>query len=97
MASSVLHQHGGHEWRLWRQDPEHAIPEIQAGDGSDAGSWARPADTVDAGGRIGATALCVLTLQSFHRYARIARQERRIGDGSSLTPWCCTGSWSASV
>ena len=72
-SSMALYQRGGAPWERWSKPMSEALLEGQQKKGSAAGSW----DPIDVwgepGGRVAATALATLTLQSYYRYARIVR------------------------
>ena len=67
-ASYAMFQMGGKPWWQWYAALDDAVVKSQRADGSFKGSW----DPVDVwgenGGRVYATAMCVLTLESSYRY-----------------------------
>ena len=67
-ASYAMFQMGGKPWWQWYAALDNAVVKSQRADGSFKGSW----DPVDVwgenGGRVYATAMCVLTLESSYRY-----------------------------
>ena len=73
MGSPATYQAGGKAWRLWHGKLVTEVAAHQRTDGNFAGSW-DPIGVWDAdGGRVYATALHTLALQSAHRYARLKR------------------------
>ncbi|MHC4222513.1 MAG: hypothetical protein ACYSUN_00850 [Planctomycetota bacterium] len=75
-GSLAMYQMGGRFWRQWsRPLLTEGIPNIQIrGDACEHGSW--DSENMDSiGGRIYATCMCVLTLETFYRYLPALRIE----------------------
>lgn len=70
-ATYALYQIGGQRWNQWSQAMSDAILKQQKTDGHEKGSW----DPIGAwgadGGRVYSTAISVLTLEAYYRYARV--------------------------
>jgi len=75
-ATLALFQEGGPAWESWNEALKRILLGLQVGDehGSAAGSW----DPIDrrsqSGGRVCSTALCVLCLEVYYRYARLREE-----------------------
>ncbi|MBA4066536.1 MAG: hypothetical protein C0501_23095 [Isosphaera sp.] len=80
-ATQVLHAFGGDEWKEWNEGKKQAGGTRKGGmrdwlvdlqvrkDGANLGSWEADAGTVGGHcGRLGTTALCVLTLEVYYRH-----------------------------
>lgn len=77
-ATTALFQVGGGRWEAWSDTLQQAVAAQQRGDGHAAGSWDPQHDPWGGvGGRVYATALQTLTLESFQRYATVLGQQRR--------------------
>jgi hypothetical protein len=64
----ALFHMGGHWWREWNPAMQSALLALQRTDGHGAGSWdPDPSWIGDAGGRVYATAMAVLTLEIYYR------------------------------
>jgi hypothetical protein len=67
----AMYQVGGQSWAQWSKAIQDAVIPTQRADGNFKGSW----DSDDAwgkdGGRVYSTAILVLTLESYYRYARV--------------------------
>ncbi|MCB9831317.1 MAG: hypothetical protein H6807_02500 [Planctomycetes bacterium] len=70
-GSMALHQVGGEDWTTWRGKLSEAILPRQRTDGNFAGSWDPKGAWGKAGGRIYATALMTLALESDYRLQRL--------------------------
>ena len=73
-ASHALYQMGGRWWAQWSRTLTNAVVMTQRLDGASAGSW----DPDDGSGcrdegRVAATALAVLSLESYYRFTKIVR------------------------
>jgi hypothetical protein len=70
-ASYAMFQASGRAWDLWSKSLNKAVIKTQRMDGNAKGSW----DPVDPwgedGGRVYSTAIMVLCLESYYRYARV--------------------------
>jgi len=67
----AIYQVGGPQWDRWSKAVDEAVIKHQRADGNFRGSW----DPEDAwgqdGGRVYSTAILVLTLEAYYRYARV--------------------------
>jgi len=71
-GTTAMYQTGGEAWAKW--SPHLAdLVEHQRKDGNAAGSWDAVGVWDEVGGRVAATALHTLTLQSVHRYTKLVR------------------------
>ena len=70
-ATLAMFQMGGDFWRQWNKSMKVALVDHQRTGGDENGSW----DPIDAwgfaGGRVYATAINVLSLEIYYRYARV--------------------------
>jgi len=72
-ATLALFQQGGEPWERWNRALKETLLALQVGEGEGtaAGSW----DPIDprsaAGGRVVSTALAILCLETYYRYARL--------------------------
>ena len=69
-AALALHQAGGKYWRPWWDAARKEIVPHQLREGPDAGSWPPDDPWGRDGGRVYATAITVLILETPYRYAR---------------------------
>ena len=73
-ASNAMFQMGDEYWKLWEEPLRNALIPTQRRDGCETGSW----DPVDAwgtaGGRVYATAMCALALESYSRFKRMTEE-----------------------
>jgi hypothetical protein len=68
-GSYALYQRGGSDWKSWMIAMVKAVEDHQCTQGCEKGSWDPQLDPWgDSGGRVYATALCVLCLEVFYRY-----------------------------
>ncbi len=67
----AMFQVGGTHWRNWKRAIERAALQSQRKDGDRAGSWDPAGPWGYAGGRVYSTALMVLCLEVYYRYARV--------------------------
>jgi hypothetical protein len=69
-------QVGGESWKRWNEAVKNALVPLQKTEGCEKGSW----DPVDAwgaaGGRVWATAINTLTLESYYRYSRVLEKKK---------------------
>jgi hypothetical protein len=72
-ASLALYQCGGEAWRAWSPKLGAALREGQRRDGAAAGSWDPISVWSELSGRVGATALATLSLETHYRYRRLVR------------------------
>ncbi|HEB53966.1 MAG TPA: hypothetical protein ENI87_11995 [bacterium] len=72
-GACAMYQLGGDYWRKWSARMVPAVIEHQRRAGHATGSWDPVGVWGESGGRVYSTALMVLTLESYYRYARIAR------------------------
>ena len=70
-ATHALFQHGGTEWKVWNRTLRKTLAENQRRSGCAKGSWDPLGEWGIVGGRVYSTALAALTLQVYHRYARM--------------------------
>ena len=73
LATYGLYQMGGQYWNAWSRELRATLVETQRDDGNFAGSWDPVGRGVVFGGRLYATALSVLTIESYYRYTRLVR------------------------
>ncbi len=71
-GSYAMYQMGGDHWSKWVKAMEAAVVKSQRKDGDEKGSWDAKVDPWGhAGGRVYTTALGVLCLEVYFRYARV--------------------------
>jgi hypothetical protein len=77
-ATRVMFLRGGDDWdKEWNPKLRALMTDLQDHDGAAAGSW--PADQGFIGqscGRVGTTAMCALTLETYYRYPRPQKAEK---------------------
>ena len=66
----LMFQHGGKEWELWNQKLVSILSAEQGRNGCQKGSFPAHRKWGHAGGRVYSTALGVLMLQVYYRYAK---------------------------
>jgi len=71
-GSNAMYQMGGAHWDKWSKAIRRALLPKQRVDGNFAGSWDPVSAWGESGGRVYATAACVMALQAEFRYARTA-------------------------
>jgi hypothetical protein len=64
-------QMGGDYWKSWNEALKKAIPPLQVKGGPDDGSWNPRGDHEDKWGRVGQTALSILCMEVYYRYAKL--------------------------
>ncbi len=72
-ASLALYQMGGDAWQAWSGKLTAALVQGQRQDGPAAGSWDPISVWSELSGRVGATALATLSLETSYRYAQLVR------------------------
>jgi hypothetical protein len=71
-GSYAMYQLGGRDWEVWNKALKDAVVGSQRKDGDEKGSWdAAPDAWGFSGGRVYTTALGVLCLEVYYRYARV--------------------------
>jgi hypothetical protein len=70
-GSYAMYQIGGQHWQHWNRAMKKAVVDSQRSDSSARGSWDPIGPWGHAGGRVYSTALGVLCLEVYFRYARI--------------------------
>jgi len=65
----AMFQAGGEPWQRWNRLVRDTIIAMQCQDGCERGSWSPESKWGEEGGRIYTTALAVLTLEVYYRYA----------------------------
>jgi len=70
-GSYAMYQMGGKHWKAWNNAMKKAVLESQDKEGSRKGSWVPNGPWGHAGGRVYSTALCVLCLEVYFRYAKV--------------------------
>jgi hypothetical protein len=70
-GSYAMYQMGGKHWRAWNTAMKKAVLESQDREGSAKGSWVPNGPWGHSGGRVYSTALCVLCLEVYFRYAKV--------------------------
>lgn len=72
-GSLASRQLGGRTWKAWEPALKSALLPLQEDEAELAGSWPPEGAWCHSGGRVYSTAMAVLTLQSYHRYADLVR------------------------
>ena len=67
----AMFQMGGTHWRAWNKSMKSALVNHQRGSGDEKGSWDPIGAWGFAGGRVYSTAINVLSLEIYYRYARV--------------------------
>jgi len=70
-GSYAMFQMGGTHWKKWKKAMEKAVLNSQRKDGDYKGSWDPVGPWGYSGGRVYSTALLVLCLEVYFRYARV--------------------------
>jgi hypothetical protein len=70
-ASFAMYQMGGRRWETWNKKMTDAVLKSQRGDGNFLGSWDPIDPWGEEGGRVYSTAIMVLCLEVYYRYARV--------------------------
>ena len=70
-ATQVMHHYGGDPWKEWNPAMRDLLIDLQSNDGHESGSWAPQGGHDDAGGRVYATSLSLLTLEVYYRHKRL--------------------------
>jgi hypothetical protein len=84
-ASLALRQVGGEDWRTWANTVRNRLLLAESEEGDEAGSWAPAGEWGEAGGRVAATALAVMSLQAYYRYeVRFPPPKERSDDGPRI-------------
>ncbi|MBL7223445.1 MAG: DnaJ domain-containing protein [Candidatus Brocadiae bacterium] len=73
-ANLALHQRRGEAWEQWHPQVRKTLIGAQVKKGSEQGSWPPYSRWARVGGRVYSTALAVLTLEVYYRYAPIYRE-----------------------
>ena len=75
-ATLALFQQGGEPWRVWNERLQAVLLSTQAGaeTGSAAGSWDPRGRRASSGGRVYSTALSILCLEVYYRYAPLGER-----------------------
>jgi len=73
-ASLALFQQGGESWEVWNESMSKLIVLLQLGDehGTAAGSWDPRDHRAAFGGRVYSTAMSILVLEVYYRYAQLS-------------------------
>ena len=66
-----LFQVGGDAWKQWNTAIKDAIVDHQRKDGDEKGSWDPAGPWGPDGGRVYSTAVCVMCMEVYYRYARV--------------------------
>lgn len=74
-GSCAMFQMGGKHWSAWNKAMKTAVLGSQQANGAALGSWNPDGPWGHVGGRVYATALCVMNLETSHRYARVIGDE----------------------
>jgi len=78
-ATLALFHLGGDEWRAWNFFVARTLPDLQSRKAHEEGSWPPEPSWVGAsGGRVYATAVNVLTLETYYRYEPLHRERRKM-------------------
>ena len=67
----AMFQVGGDPWKTWNDAVKTAIVDHQCKDGDEKGSWDPVGPWGRDGGRVYSTALCVMCMEVYYRYARV--------------------------
>ena len=70
-STYALYQLGGKAWQDWSKALHEAVVKTQRQDGNFHGSWDPRCVWGEDGGRVYSTAMLVLTLEAYYRYARV--------------------------
>ena len=70
-GSYAMYQMGGDDWKKWQRAMERAVVNPQRKDGDFKGSWDTDGPWAHVGGRVYTTALGVLCLEVYFRYAQV--------------------------
>ncbi|MBL4846331.1 MAG: hypothetical protein JKY65_12455 [Planctomycetes bacterium] len=70
-GTNAMFQNGGNKWKEWNKDMQAALLPNQCVGGPEDGSWPPVGEWSLAGGRVYATAMNALTLETYYRYARV--------------------------
>ncbi len=70
-GSYAMYQMGGKHWKGWNKAMKDAVLSSQETTGSSKGSWDPNGPWGMVGGRVYSTALCVLCLEVYFRYAKV--------------------------
>jgi len=73
-ANLALHQRRGPAWDKWHPRVRDLLLRIQERKGDNAGSWEPLTYGGSVGGRVYSTALAILTLEAYYRYAPMYRE-----------------------
>jgi hypothetical protein len=71
-ATLLMFQKGGDHWKAWNEAIKKVLPDAQCKGGNDDGSWDPTGSLADDGGRVMSTALCILCMEVYYRYAKLA-------------------------
>ena len=72
-GTHAMYQMGGEYWKKWSQKMLPAVVDHQVRKGNGRGSWSPVGVWGESGGRVYSTALMLLTLETYYRYARLTR------------------------
>ena len=67
----AMFQMGGVHWKAWNGAMKKALVDTQRRGGDESGSWDPTSAWGHAGGRVYATAINILSLEIYYRYAKI--------------------------
>lgn len=73
-ANLALHQRRDEAWEKWHPQVRELLVKVQEKKGRDAGSWPPKTRWASVGGRVYSTALAVLTLEIYYRYAPMYKE-----------------------
>ena len=73
-ANLALHQRRGVEWEQWHPQVRDTLIKAQVNGGTDHGSWPPLSRWALRGGRVYSTAMAILALEIYYRYAPIYRE-----------------------
>jgi len=73
-ANLALHQRRGDEWDTWHPQVRDTLIKAQVRGGKDEGSWPPLSRWALRGGRVYSTAIAILTLEVYYRYAPMYRE-----------------------
>jgi anti-sigma factor RsiW len=68
----ITFQVGGDMWQKWNEALKNAIPKIQVKGGDNDGSWDPRGQFSEHWGRVGQTALSILCMEVYYRYAKLS-------------------------
>ncbi|MEK7466794.1 MAG: HEAT repeat domain-containing protein [Planctomycetota bacterium] len=90
-ATLAMFHHGGEDWEKWNAKIREVTLGAQRKDGHEKGSWDPVTADSSFGGRVYATAMCVINLEVYYRYLPIYE----VGADFGLAPLTADADWVA--